>query len=241
MNYLVDISYDGSLYHGWAVQTNNLSVQETIQKILTKIYKTKISIVGSGRTDAGVHALHQYFNFVEKSNHLNINQLTNALSQMLPKSIKLNNIKPVDDEFNARYNAKNKTYLYVINCGEFDLFKNNYVFNYNKQINLNKIKSAIKLFIGQHNFLSFSKSDYKDTVRKINSIKLKQDKSLLKIEINGNGFLRCMVRMIVGSLIDLNENKKTLNDIKSLLNNPKKGKANIVAVAKGLYLKQVKY
>ena len=121
------------------------------------------------------------------------------------------------------------------------MFKNNYLLNYNKPINLDLWNQAKELFIGTHDFLSFSKSTLANTTRTINEIKILNYKGLIKIYINGNGFLRNMVRMIIGSLIDLNENKKSLSDIKRLISNPKKGSANTLANPCGLYLYKVNY
>lgn len=241
MNYLVDISYDGSSYHGWAKQKNNGSVQQTIEDSLSRIYQQKINIIGSGRTDAGVHAIHQYFSFCEQKVNLKPNKLIKALNSQLPNSIRINKIKTIVNSFNARYDAKSKTYLYVINIGKFNLFKNKYLLNYNKPIDLVLWKKAIKLFIGNHDFLSFSKSELSNTKRKISDIKIVKSKYIIKVYITGNGFLRNMVRMIIGSLIDLNEHKKSIADIKKLIDNPKKGSAITLASPCGLYLFKVIY
>ncbi len=241
MNYLVDVSYDGNNYHGWSIQKNNISVQQTIEQALERIYKKKITITGSGRTDTKVHAIHQYFNFHEDEVNLSIAKLIIALKDQIPSDIKINEIKNVKDSFNARYDVKAKTYLYVINIGKFDLFRNKYLLNYNKQINIDLWKKASKLFIGTHNFLSFSKSELCNTNRTITDIKIVKSKNLVNVYITGNGFLRSMVRMIIGSLIDLNNNKKSIVDIKNLINNPKKGSAISLANPCGLYLYQVIY
>ena len=241
MNYLVDISYDGSSYHGWAKQKNNGSVQQTIEDSLSRIYQQKINIIGSGRTDAGVHAIHQYFSFYEQKVNLKPNKLIKALNSQLPNSIRINKIKTIVNSFNARYDAKSKTYLYVINIGKFNLFKNKYLLNYNKPIDLVLWKKAIKLFIGNHDFLSFSKSELSNTKRTISDIKIVKSKYIIKVYITGNGFLRNMVRMIIGSLIDLNEHKKSIADIKKLIDNPKKGSAITLASPCGLYLFKVIY
>ena len=241
MNYLVDISYDGNNYHGWSKQENNISIQQTIEQALKRIYHKKITIIGSGRTDAKVHAIHQYFNFHEDKINLDPSKLMNAFTYQIPKDIKINKIKIVNKNFNARYNVKLKTYLYVINTGKFDLFKNNYLLNYNKQINVNLWKKAIKLFLGTHDFLSFSKSELTNTTRTITNIKITKSNDLLNVYITGNGFLRSMVRMIIGSLIDLNNMKKSITDIVNLINNPKKGSAITLANPCGLYLYKIVY
>lgn len=241
MNYLVDISYDGSNYHGWAKQKNNESVQQTIEDSLNRIYQQKINIIGSGRTDTGVHAIHQYFSFCEEQVNLEPKQLIKALNSQLPSDIRINKIKTIFNSFNARYDAKTKTYLYVINIGKFNLFKSKYLLNYNKPIDLVLWKKAIKLFIGNHDFLSFSKSELSNTNRTISDIKIVKSKDIVKVYITGNGFLRNMVRMIIGSLIDLNEHKKLIADIKRLIDNPKKGSAITLVSPCGLYLFKVIY
>ena len=241
MNYLIDISYDGSKFHGWAKQLNTYTVQGEIEKILSKIYKQKIYIYGSGRTDTGVHAMHQFFNFHERKIHLNKLQLFNSLNGYFPKTIKVNEIFEVNKKFNARTDARSKTYIYFINTGSFDLFKDNYLLNYNKKINIKKIKDASSLFVGKHNFLSFSKSILENNIRVIKKISIWESQSIVNIEILGTGFLRNMVRMIIGSLIDINENKKEIKDIKKLLNNPLKGSSQSIVSPNGLYLKKVEY
>ena len=193
MNYLIDISYDGNNYHGWSKQKNNISIQQTIEKSLSDIYKKKIDIVGSGRTDTKVHAVHQYFNFHEDKINLSIEKLKNALKYKIPGDIKVNSIKVVENNFNARYYAKNKTYLYLINTNEFDLFRNNYLLNYNKHINLDLWNQAKELFVGTHDFLPFSKSALSNTTRTINAIKIVNKKGLIEIYINGNGFLNVVI------------------------------------------------
>jgi tRNA pseudouridine38-40 synthase len=143
--------------------------------------------------------------------------------------------------FHARFDAKNKTYQYIINNGKYDLFKSKYELFYPGKINLLLLKKGAKLLIGTHDFKSFSTSELNDTTRIINYIKFKKNLNRYYIIINGNGFLRNMVRMIVGALLDLNENKKTLEDFKRLLKEPKKGSAISKAKAGGLYLLKVYY
>ena len=164
-----------------------------------------------------------------------------AINDLLPKSIRIKSVKIVNDNFNAQHFALNKTYKYVINTASYDLFNNDYLYNYNKKINVSLLKKASKALLGKHDFLSFSTSELKDTIRIINSISFKKDKNLLIIRINGNGFLRNQVRMIVGSLLDINENKKDKNSLEVLLTNPKKGSCIRKAPGSGLYLEKINY
>ncbi|GHU34802.1 hypothetical protein FACS1894166_12670 [Bacilli bacterium] len=143
--------------------------------------------------------------------------------------------------FNARFSSKNKTYRYIINLGKPNVFKQNYQLDYNHKLNLPLLREGIKVFVGKHNFKSFSTSELDDAQRIIYDFKIVKTGDILTLEVTGSGFLRNMVRMLVGSLLDINENKKTLDDIKILLANPKKGSAISKAKACGLYLVKVKY
>ncbi len=241
MTYKVTVSYDGSYFHGWAKQPSHTTVQQTIEEALNRLLNKKIPIYGSGRTDSYVHALNQVFSFSYDGQLMDFDNFVIALNNLLPKSIRIKSIKKINDKFNARFNAKSKTYIYVINQGEFDLFHNDYFYNYNKKINIRKIKKGAKLLIGKHNFLSFSTSTLNDTTRTINYIKISKKQNNVLIKVNGNGFLRNQVRMIVGSLLDFNEDKKTLDDFKNLLKNPQKGSCITKAPGCGLYLYKVEY
>jgi tRNA pseudouridine38-40 synthase len=167
------------------------------------------------------------------------NELLLALKRMVPEDIKIKSLKKVGNDFHARFSAKAKEYIYKIYNKNDNPFFKDYYLVYDKPINLTKIKAASKLFIGKHNFLSFSISDIEDTARNIEYIKINKVGNEIVIKIKGNGFLRGMVRMIVGALIDVNENRKTNEDIKKLLNNPKKGSSITKVRASGLYLNKV--
>jgi tRNA pseudouridine38-40 synthase len=183
----------------------------------------------------------QIFSFNVKKSKIQPYPLLKALRNLSPDDIYFVKVKVNEGMFHARFNAKNKTYQYVINNGKFDLFRDKYELFYSNKINLPLLKKGAKLLIGTHDFKSFSTSELTDTIRTINYIKFKKNKNHLYITINGNGFLRNMVRMIIGSLLDLNVNKKTLDDFKQLLKEPKKGSAISKAKAGGLYLLKVNY
>jgi len=240
VNYRCILAYDGSKYHGWAIQPNNLSVQEVIEKTLSKIFNTSIKVNASGRTDANVHAYNQVINF-KTNKEITTQQLLKSLNDMLPESIIVKDIEIVDNSFHARFSSKEKEYLYKICLDKNNIHGNDYSLIYTKPLSITKIKKAAKLFIGKHNFLSFSISDIDDTIRMIRKISISRKKEYVFISIIGDGFLRAMVRMIIGSLLDVNEGKKTLEDIKKLLINPKKGSAITKVRASGLYLNNVKY
>lgn len=242
MKYLARVSYDGKNYHGWAKQPNKNTIQSTIESSLLDLFNQKTIIKGSGRTDSGVHALNQMFSFDLENINITNENLMIALNKKLPNDIRILNIKNVEDNFDAQFDAVKKSYLYVINTSEkYDLFKKDYIFQYNKNINIKLIKKASKLLIGKHDFLSFSTSELDNTTREIFSIKIIKRRTNIEIEICGNGFLRNMIRMIVGSFILLNENKINLEEFQELIQNPKKGSSNLKAPSCGLYLKEVLY
>lgn len=241
MNYKIAVSYDGTMFHGWAKQKNVRTVQQEIETLLSKVFNKNITINGSGRTDSYVHAIEQVFSFKVKNNNITPHKLLNILNKIKPNDIRFISVKKINDKFHARFSSKLKTYQYVINLGRENVFNNNYVYNYRHTINLKLLKSTAKLFIGEHDFKSFSRSKLENTVRIINKINFKKQDDKLLIIIKGNGFLRNMVRMIVGSLLDVNENKKTTDDIKKLLSNPIKGSAVTKVPGCGLYLKKIQY
>lgn len=241
INYKVVVGYDGTLFHGWAKQKNVRTVQQEIEELLFKIFNERITIFGSGRTDAYVHAIGQVFSFKVKNNNLKPEKILEILNVIKPSDISFKSIKKVSNNFHARFSSKLKIYEYIINLNKENVFENNYVYNYHRHINLKSLKKVSKLLIGKHDFKSFSRSQTSNTIRTIKYIKFKNNQNKLTITICGDGFLRNMVRMIIGSLLDINENKKTSDDIIRLLNNPIKGSAISKIKACGLYLKKVIY
>lgn len=242
MNYKFIVAYKGTNYAGWAIQKNQLTIQEMILKAFLECFKVKVSIIGSGRTDKYVHAYAQVFNIKTEEITLDPINLLNAINTYLPNDIILTDCEIVDNKFHARFNAVAKTYIYHINTNNiFDIFNQEIIYQYCKPINVNLLNDLKKVFLGKHNFLSFSTSEIKDTVRIIDDIEISESSGIVSIKIKGNGFLRNMVRMIVGVMLAYNENKINLSDIKNLLNNPSKGKAIWKAPGCGLYLLKVDY
>ena len=236
-------SYKGTNYYGWQKQVGFISVQSKIEEVLSQIYDTPISITGSGRTDAGVHAYKQYFHFVTEKDK-DLKQLTYAMNKMLPEDIHILSLEKVADDFHARYNAKRKIYEYDI------LLKNKEVFNYDlaylypMDLDIDLLKKALKLFEGEHNYQDFTskEEDEGNFIRTIYSIEVKQDKDLIKIRFEGNGFMRYQIRNMVGSAIAVANKKEDISFIKYHLDGNKK--REIIAYkapAMGLYLVDVIY
>ncbi|MGL5640349.1 MAG: tRNA pseudouridine(38-40) synthase TruA [Mycoplasmoidaceae bacterium] len=240
MRYLVNISYDGSNYYGWSKQKHEKTIQDHLEKILSKIFKEKISIHCSGRTDKGVHALNQYFHF-DSDMKINPEKLIFILNKSINEDLYIKKIKLVDENFHSRYSIKNKTYLYIINTSKKNPFMCRQELQYNKEINSEKLQEILNTFLGKHDFLSFSTSILKNTTREIYWIRVTKINDKIKIKINGDGFLRYMVRMIVSYSLLVLEGKKDINSIKNLLSTPSKGSSIHKANPCGLYLYNVYY
>ena len=243
MRYLMTFSYDGSKFYGYQKQPDKPSVQENIELALTKINSNNfVSISASGRTDNGVHALNQKAHF-DLDRDINIDILRNSLNKLTSKYIYIKDIKTVTDDFHARFNVIRKKYTYKINLGEYNPIESDYIYQYNKNIDIKKMNIAIKKLEGKHNFKSFTKpnpeiSDYEREIFET-SIVLKDN--ILSISFIGSGFMRYMVRNIVGCLIEIGENKRNIDDIDRLFKCEDRKEAGIKAEACGLYLEDVFY
>ena len=236
-------SYKGTNYYGWQKQVGFISVQSKIEEVLSQIYDTAITITGSGRTDAGVHAYKQYFHFVTEKDK-DLKQLAYAMNKMLPEDIHILSLEKVADDFHARYNAKRKIYEYDI------LLKNKEVFNYDlaylypMDLDIDLLKEALKLFEGEHNYQDFTskEEDEGNFIRTIYFIEVKQDKDLIKIRFEGNGFMRYQIRNMVGTAIAVANKKEDISFIKYHLEcNKKREIIAYKAPAMGLYLVDVIY
>ena len=243
-NIKMTIRYDGSRYKGFQrLKDNDMTIQGKIEDVLSKMTNESIEIIGSGRTDMGVHAYGQVANFKTNSN-LSIEKMQSYLYEYLPEDIVITNIKEVDERFHSRYNAKSKVYLYKIYNNKFhDPFLRRYTTHIPKKLDIELMKEASKYFIGEHDFTSFasSKSKKKSNVRTVYSINIKEHNDLIEIYFEGNGFLYNMVRIIVGALVDVGSKRKEPQDIKTMLEVKDRSKSSDTAPAKGLYLYKVRY
>lgn len=241
MRYLCEISYDGYLFYGFQRQKDKRTVCSLVEEVLRKVLNENILIVGASRTDRGVHANSFYFHF-DCEKVLDTEKLKVSLNKLISNDIYFKNITIVNEDFHARYSVKSKEYVYVINMGEYNPTRRNYELEYNKKINIKLLKKASKYLIGEHDFKSFtSDSMGKNTVRRINYIKFKKNKELLIISIEANGFLKYMIRNIIGLFLEINENKKTPIMTKEILESKDRTKLGIKAPSSGLYLNKIKY
>lgn len=241
MRYLCSCSYDGLLFSGSAKQPEKRTVCGTLEQCISKILNKETTITPCSRTDKGVHANIFYFHF-DCNKEIETSKFSNSLNKLTPSDIFIRNVEKVNDDFHARYNVSSKEYLYIINTREFLVTKRNYELEYNKPINLELLKEASNYLVGTHNFKSFtSKGEKENYVRTINYINIVEEENLIKIYISADGFLKYMVRNIIGLFIELNENKKTLEDIPKILESLSRTSLGIKASPNGLYLNKVNY
>lgn len=228
---------------GWQKQPNKLNIQGEIERAIYNITKEEVDLIGSGRTDAGVHALGQVANFKTNS-EIPIEKLPLAINSQLKNSIVIKEAEEVDERFHSRYNAKHKTYRYIINnskCGT--AIYRNLEYSYPFKLDVEKMKQASKYFEGEHDFKAFKSSgtSSKNSVRTIYKAIVKQEGEKIIIELTGNGFLYNMVRIISGTLLDVGLGKIRPEEIPEIIESKDRQRAGKTLPAHGLYLVEVKY
>ncbi|MBB6216851.1 tRNA pseudouridine38-40 synthase [Anaerosolibacter carboniphilus] len=242
-NVKLTIEYDGTGFHGWQRQDHHRTVQEEVEKALEKIIKKRITIHGSGRTDAGVHGLGQVASFKEDFT-IPIDKIPLAVNALLPDDVAIRNAEEVSLDFHARYSAVGKRYIYKIyNRPLRSPLQRNYAYFVPTELNLDAIKKASSFFIGEHDFKAFmaSGSSIKDTVRRIHRLHVYQEQDMLTIEVEGNGFLYNMVRIMAGTLVDIGKSKISPENIPQIISSGDRTKAGHTAPPQGLYLAEVYY
>lgn len=249
-NYLITISYDGSAFFGWAKQPNKFTVQGYIEGILSKVFREKIIVNSLSRLDKGVHAMNQNFSVC-----LKINIETSKFFYLLTKVLKLVLVKKAELLNRELYVSENvilKEYRYFINTGELDLWKMKYRWEYCQPLLVKKLQNIFNIFVGEHDFFNFcfcrtKDREEKNTIRKIDSITVLEQESLIIIVFKGKGFLRYQIRAIVGEVISCYEGRYKLeNLIKKLFclekgNSVDNDKYRCLAPPSGLYLWMVKF
>ena len=236
-------SYKGTNYCGWQKQVGFVSVQSTIEEVLSKVYDSPITITGSGRTDAGVHALRQYFHF-DTEKEKDLKQLAYALNKMLPEDIKILSFEKVADGFHARYNAKRKIYEYRIVLKNKDPFQDQLAFVYPMDFDFDLFKKALDKFVGKHNYQDFTskEEDEGGFVREIYKIKVDKKDNNISVVFEGNGFMRYQIRNMVGAALNVANKKENLDFIDYHLKEDKNREIiSYKAPANGLYLVDVLY
>ena len=243
-NFKITIEYDGGAYHGWQRQASGRTIQGEIENALATMTGNRVSVTASGRTDAGVHALRQTANF-KCTTSLSPEVFFNGLNSLLQKDIVITSCESVPNKFHARYDVKSKTYLYrILNRPIPAAINRQYSWHIRKKLDLDAMQNALRCIIGRHDFKAFegSGSPRTDSIRCIITADLKRtDDEYLVLTLEGDGFLKFMVRNIVGTLVDVGLGKLTPAEFELILASKNRDLAGITAPAHGLFLVDVKY
>ncbi len=245
MRACITIEYNGADYLGWQKNGENKTLCFELEKAFSAVCESPIKIVASGRTDAGVHAIKQvaHFDLPQKTN-ISLKNLAFEINKILPRDIRVTSIKEVSDKFHARYNVKSKTYLYKCYVGIVSSpLREGYFYHFPSVLNLQKIKECANLFVGRHDFRAFclSGGDNEDFERVIISLDVMKKGDELYFYVKGKGFLYSMVRLIVGTLLAVGQNRLSLDEVKNAIEKGDKKCVGEKAPAHGLYLFDVEY
>jgi len=243
-NIKLTIEYDGTNYLGWQRQPQGPTIQECIEKTLEKITKERINLIGSGRTDSGVHALAQVANFKTETK-MTPSQFQKALNSFLPKDIVIKEAAEVDFGFHAQLDAKSKVYVYrILNRPFPSALERQRAWFIPAKLDIYKMKKAAQLLVGEHDFSGFalSKTNVKTKVRTVLTVSLNEKYDcIIEFHIEANGFLKGMVRLIVGTLVHVGKGKIDIQDFKRILETGEKTHFVRSAPPWGLFLEEVKY
>lgn len=245
--YKLILAYDGTLYGGWQIQPNTKSIQEKLKQALFIIYpKWDLHPIGSGRTDAGVHAKGQTAHF-KVPNKIDPERLLLSLNGLLPADIRVRSIEEADPNFHARYSATGKEYHYYLHLGKvMNPFLRLYCWQVKKEINIDLLRQAASRFVGLHDFTSFANESHKgaaakNPIRHLYRLDVCVTDEGIRLEFEGNGFLYKMVRNITGTLIDVGSGKLSLDELEAIFEAKDRRRASQSAPAQGLFLIRVDY
>lgn len=240
-NHKITISYDGTDYYGWQKQKKHRTIQGELEKALMKIFSKETSVIGSGRTDAGVHAMGQVAHF-RAITRLDAKEFVLALNGTLPRDIRVISLQKVHPEFHARKSAKSKTYRYrILNSPRINPFILRYVLHWPSALDIQAMSEAASLFIRESDFTSFSSNRELYPVRRVFRSEIRQRGKEIIYTVEANGFLRYMVRSMVGTLLHVGRRKMHPRDIEDLFTMKRRSLQSPTAPAKGLCLIRVKY
>ncbi len=241
MRYKGIVSYDGTQFAGWQKQPGKRTVQSEIEKSLATICQTEVEITGAGRTDASVHALGQVFHF---DTDRQFTDIARAINSQLPSDVHVLNCQQVSDDFHSRYDACWKQYRYLINCSDYNPIARNYIWQYNRPLDVEKMKQCAQLFVGTHDFTSFNATrltEVENQVRTIYRIEVNEENGIVEFSVWGDGFLRHMVRMIVATLVEAGKGNINEAEIAQIMAARDKKACNFNIPGCGLYLVTVDY
>jgi len=238
------LEYDGTAYRGWQRQGQQPTIQKILEEAIGRITREPVTLYGSGRTDAGVHARHQVANFKTESG-IPAGNLLRGINSLLPEDIAIKEIQEVDGDFHSRYSAKSKSYLYrIFNSPIRSPLERHSAWFVRAPLDFDKMARALSLLRGNHDFTSFcaAGSDVKSCVRTVLRTEMLLDSGrVISISIEADGFLRHMVRNIVGTLVELGAGEEAPETIQDILEARDRGRAGITAPSQGLFLQEVRY
>ncbi len=240
---LFTIQYDGSAYHGWQVQSNALTVQEVFQNAVEKVFCSRLDVKGCSRTDSGVHA-NMYCVSLDTEMDISCENAVLAINTYLPADIAAVACKEVPSDFHPRYSCKSKQYVYKIyNRKVRNPFFAKYAYHYRYPIDVEYLDAEAQAFLGKHDFSGFCsiKSDVDDTVRNIYSVSVKREGDMVLFTVEADGFLYNMVRIMVGTVLFINEGKIKSGELKNVIESKERKRAGKTAPPQGLYLNKVTY
>lgn len=242
-NFKLIICYDGTRFSGWERKEGRETVQGKIEDVLEKLACTPVKVIAAGRTDAGVHAEGMCAN-VHLEIKENETQLRDYLNRYLPGSIAVTEVRECSERFHARYNAVGKTYRYTCFAGEVrPVFDRKYVTLLDFKPDVNKMRRAAEVLMGEHDFMAFCGNSHfkKSAVRNVDTIDITEDNGYIYFTLHGNGFLQNMVRIIVGTLLEVGRDKLTAEDVEKILDSRIRKNAGPTAPPEGLCLMSVDY
>ena len=236
-------AYDGTVFSGWQTQSGFDSVQQVIEGALSETFKTETKIQGSGRTDAGVHALEQVFHFDFEWPHGG-DRLVKALYTKLPKTIRVLSAEEVDAEFHSRFSATAKRYHYRLFPGQADPFRWRYCWSVSERLDLNRMAEALQFCLGEHDFAAFAANrgtEYESTIRRLTRASLSQDPNFVYLTFEADGFMYKMVRSLVGTVVNVGLRRLEAKDVQRLVESARRTPMVQTAPARGLFLEKVFY
>lgn len=240
---MLKLRYDGGAYHGWQVQNNATSVQTVLQNAAEDVLGIRPNITGCSRTDAGVHA-NMFCCHIDIEKSISDDRLIAALNAHLPNDIAVFDCKTVDNDFHARYSAVGKNYVYKIYSSPYrNPFYEGYSLHVKNKLDVELMNEAAKKFVGKYDFLAFcsSGSSVKDTVRHVKSAEVRRNGDMVEFSVTSDGFLYNMVRIMVGTLLYVNEGKIKVDEIVDIIKSGDRSRAGKTASPSGLYLNEVYY
>ena len=237
------IAYDGTEFYGWQMQRHYPTIQSTIETALQKVCRKPVKVTGAGRTDSGVHAYEQVAHF-DWEHHLPPEKLLLAVNTLLPYSIRVFFLQPVDSQFHARFDARSKIYLYRIDpsrvCSPFSY---RFALHYPRPLDLERMQECGRMMEGEHDFAAFQATgtEIVSTQRTVFRVEMGEKDALVFVRIHATGFLRKMVRFIVGTILEVGSGKKPMEDLRRALDQQDKNSVGVPVPARGLFLEKVFY